>query len=120
MNNQLYREEIMNHFQYPYHCRKPKQFSKSFCETNISCGDQITVYVQLKKDKIINIYYQIKGCAISIASASILSRSLENQTIMQISKLDNETVLKLLKLKLTPTRMKCALLPLVAIKAALK
>ncbi|OGK66420.1 hypothetical protein A2313_04155 [Candidatus Roizmanbacteria bacterium RIFOXYB2_FULL_41_10] len=119
MSDQLYREEILDHYQHPRNCQKPKTYSRFFSLSNVSCGDKITVYLQLEKEKIKQISYQISGCAISVASASILSQKLKNKTRSQVLKLTSLEVLKLLKLQLTPTRAKCALLPVEAIKKSL-
>lgn len=119
MSNALYREEILDHYQHPRHFGKPKRFTHSYSLNNTHCGDDITVYLVLKKDQVTEIYYQAKGCAISIASASILSAKLAGKTRTQILKLSSQKILKLLQMELTPTRSKCALLAPIAIKRAL-
>lgn len=119
MNNDLYREEILNHYHSPQNCQKPSRFDYSANFANSLCGDKITVYIQIKNQKISKIYYQIKGCAISVYSASLLSEKLRNKTISQIMNISNDEILTLLKLTLTPIRAKCALLPIMAIKKAL-
>lgn len=120
MNNDLYREEILEHYRFPKNCQKPTNFSHFASLGNPLCGDEMTVYLQIKNKKIISINYQIKGCAISVYSASFLSEALRGQSLVKISKMDQAQVLSLLKLKLTPTRAKCALLPYLAIKKALR
>ncbi len=119
MSDQLYREEILDHYQHPRNCQKPKNYSRFYSLNNSNCGDKITVYLQIKENQVKQINYQISGCVISVASASILSQKLRNKTSSQILKLSSLDVLKLLKMQLTPTRVKCALLPLEAIKRSL-
>jgi len=120
MNNDLYREEILEHYRFPKNCQKPAMFSHSASLDNPLCGDEITVYLQIKNKKLLGINYQIKGCAISVYSASFLSEALRGQSLAVILKMDQTQILGLLKLKLTPTRAKCALLPYLAIKKALR
>lgn len=119
MTNDLYREEVLSHYASPQNCQKPSRFDYMASLANSLCGDKITVYLQVKNHKINKIYYQIKGCAISVYSASLLSEKLKNKATSQIMNISNDEILTLLKLTLTPTRAKCALLPIMAIKKAL-
>jgi nitrogen fixation NifU-like protein len=115
----LYQEEIINHYQNPQNQGRPKNFSQSFKLTNPLCGDEITVYLTVT-DKILKaINYEAQGCAISIATASILSAALKNHTTNSIKQMTTEQLLAIIKIKPTPTRLKCALLPLEAIQKAI-
>lgn len=119
MNDTLYREEILDHYHYPKNSGKPRQFDCTHKEANTHCGDEIEVFLTLKGQTLTGINYVAKGCAISVASASILSEKLINRRKKDILKLTTKDVLELLKLDLTPVRAACALLPMEAIKRAL-
>jgi len=119
MDNSLYRAEVLEHSEHPHNFGKPEQFSHSFAESNRHCGDEIQVYLTVKGAKVESVHFEATGCAISVASASLLSDKLAGRTTKEILELSTEQVLKLLKMQLTPTRLKCALLPIEAIKRAL-
>jgi nitrogen fixation NifU-like protein len=115
MDNQIYRENIMDHY------KNPRNFGKiehnhSSNGNNELCGDNINFYVNKKNNKIENISFEGEGCAICIASASMISEELKNENISKIKKINKEDVIDMLGIKLSPIRIKCALLPLYTIK----
>ena len=67
-----------------------------------------------------SINFVVRGCALSISSASILSEDLKNMTIGKILNLKDDYVSNLLEIELSPNRIKCALLPIIALKEALR
>lgn len=88
-------------------------------ENNPFCGDKIEIDVKIKnkeqrtKNRIIeDIKFRAEGCAISMASASMLTERVLGKNIKDIKKLNTEDILEMLGITLTPTRLKCALLPL--------
>ncbi len=89
-------------------------------DLNLSCGDEIEIYLEVKDNKIKDAKFQAKGCAISIASADILLENIKNKSLNQIKNLTKEDLLKLLGIELTPTRLKCALLSLNTLNKAIK
>ncbi|PIO08246.1 Fe-S cluster protein [Candidatus Pacearchaeota archaeon CG10_big_fil_rev_8_21_14_0_10_34_12] len=89
-------------------------------EENTFCGDEITIYLVVKNDKIENVKFTGEGCAISIASASLLTDKIKGMNVEDVKKMDSNEVLKLLKIDVNPGRIKCALLPLEAVKKSLK
>lgn len=119
MNNSLYREEILDHYHHPWNFSKPAKYTYSTKLNNPLCGDSLTAYLVLEKDKVKHIYFQGEGCAISIASASLLSEKLKGWKIAELIKLKAKKVLQILNLELTPARLKCALLPLEVIQQTL-
>lgn len=119
----LYRQEILDHYKYPRnfgHLDKP---DVEIEDRNISCGDRIKMEIKIKVDslrsKIIDdIRFSGEGCAISQASASMLTQKVKKMSAGKIMKLTTEDILKMLEVDLTPTRVKCALLPLEVIQRA--
>lgn len=85
---------------------------------NPICGDKVKVFLKIKNGKIADASFIGEGCAISIASASLLADYLEGKPLDEIKKLGKEKVMELLGLDLSknPSRLKCALLPLMALK----
>jgi len=115
MDNQIYRENIMDHYKNPRNFGKIKH-NHSSNGNNELCGDNIHFYVNKKNNKIDNISFDGEGCAICIASASMLSEKLKNEYISKIKKINKEDIIDMLGINLSPIRIKCALLPLYTIK----
>lgn len=87
---------------------------------NPSCGDKIIVHADIEGDIIRNICFEGFGCALSTASASLLTEYVKGKKISEVEKLNADQVLLLLSIEVTPARMKCALLPLEAIQEVVK
>lgn len=116
----IYREIILDHFKNPRNFGKMKNPSASFSLYNSACGDKIEMSVRLKDKIIENIKFTGEGCAISIASASMLTEEVAGKSIDDTKKLAAEDILKMLGISLTPTRLKCALLPLEVLHKSLR
>jgi nitrogen fixation NifU-like protein len=86
---------------------------------NPSCGDTIKIHARVEENKVRDICFEGNGCALSTASASLLTESVKGKTISEIQKYTATDVLALLNIEVTPARMKCALLPLEAIQEAI-
>lgn len=113
----LYQEHILENYKNPKNIGEIAG-GRHASEQNTLCGDEIDVYVDAE-DHIDLIKHQTKGCAITVASASILSDVLIGKTVEEISNLTEDDVLSILKIELTPARIKCAMLPVWALKQAL-
>lgn len=85
---------------------------------NPACDDEITIQLDINKktNKIIDAKFSGKTCFISTISASTLLENIKNLTLQQAQKLTQEDLDKFLGMKIIPTRIKCELLPLEAIK----
>ena len=85
---------------------------------NPICGDKVKIFLKLKDGMVADASFTGEGCAISIASASLLMDYAKGKTLEEIKNLDKEKILELLGLDLlkNPSRLKCALLPLAALK----
>ncbi len=121
----IYREIILDHFKNPRNFGKIKNPDAQAVENNPFCGDKIEMQIKLKVHKVIkskvieDIRFSGEGCAISTASASMLTERVMGRNIEEIQKLNTEDILKMLGISLTPTRLKCALLPLEVIHKTL-
>jgi len=89
-------------------------------EVNPLCGDEVTIYANVESGKISEIAFDGKGCVISQAATSLLTEELKGKTIKEIEAMGMEDVKNALKCELSPSRMKCAMLSLFAIKKAIK
>ena len=122
-DDELIKENIIDHYKNPRNngiLTNPKTISHT--EQNALCGDEIQIFLELDETnkKIKEIKFQAKGCAISIASASMLSEIVKNKTLEEIKSLNDKDIKNLLQLNLGIVRTKCATLPLVAINNTLK
>ncbi len=120
----FYRENILDHFKNPRNFGVLKDPDFASEENNPLCGDKITMQVKLVKSTveprvIEEIRFNGEGCAISMASASLLTDYVRNKTLTQVRALGTADILKLLGIELTPTRLKCALLSLEVLHKAL-
>ena len=116
----IYAQNILDHYQRPRHHGKMVNADVSFQELNRSCGDDITVFIKMKADLIADISFEGDGCAISVAMTSILSEEMIGKTKDYVLSLGFDDLQKLLGIKISPRRSKCALISLRAIQGALK
>ena len=77
---ELYQEVILDHNRSPRNFRRIEDANRMARGNNPLCGDQITLYVKLENDVIKEIGFQGSGCAISKASASLMTTSVEGKT----------------------------------------
>ncbi len=120
MNSAITKQFIIENYKNPQNNFKPNQFSLSAQAKNQSCGDEIEIFLNIEKNQIQSIHYLNQSCAICQASASILSQELKNKPIKKILTMNKKDIEKILNITLSINRIKCALLPLEAIKKALK
>ncbi|MBD3330418.1 SUF system NifU family Fe-S cluster assembly protein [Candidatus Peregrinibacteria bacterium] len=116
----LYSEIILDHFKHPQNKGTLKKADKEAEEINTSCGDEIKVFIKLnKEDYIEKIMFEGQGCAISQATASMLTEKLLGKSKTQVLSLDIDYIKSILKVPIGMGRIKCATLALSAIKRAL-
>jgi len=114
----FYREEILEHYTNPHHYGTLSEPDISHEESNPLCGDRIRFDIELDGEgqKITDVRFSCVGCAISKASASMLSDLIIGMSLDEIRELDKEELLEELGIDLGPVRLKCALLPLKVVK----
>jgi nitrogen fixation NifU-like protein len=117
----IYSEIILDHFKNPQNKKKMENPSTQAKEENPLCGDHLKIYLKIdQNNKIIKATFEGEGCAISQASASMLTEKLKGKSLNQIEKLKNEEIFKMLNIQISPGRSKCALLSLNTTKKAIK
>jgi len=117
----LYREVILDHYQNPHHHGRLEHPDASYSDANTACGDEITMQLKVGPDgRITDVAFDGQGCAISQASASMLTDQVIGMTLDDVLKLGRQDILDNLGgIELTPVRLKCALLGLGVLKAAI-
>ena len=108
---ELYRENILDHFRHP-HNFGAMEATITHREFNPLCGDDIQLFLRIDQDKITDAHFAGSGCAISVASASMLTDKIKGMTLDQAKQLRREEVLEMLGVDLGVVRMKCGLLSL--------
>ncbi len=116
---ELYREQILEHYKRPQNFGVLDDPDLEFEDTNPFCGDEQHVTIKLDEDgKVAEVMFDGKGCAISTAATSMLTDELAGKTQDELITLPKEFVLDLLGIDISATRMKCALLGLKVVKGA--
>lgn len=133
----VYRERVLAHSREPHNCRRPANCDREAKGFNQLCGDKVSVFLTLENDMVTDAAFEGTGCAISIASASMMTEALKGCSVAEAEQLlDNATSLftadtpiedarlndiKALEgVKQYPSRIKCATLALETLAAALQ
>jgi nitrogen fixation protein NifU and related proteins len=120
LGSDLYQEMILDHYKNPRNAGALEPADIRHDADNPTCGDMVEVFARVRDDRLQEIKFKGKGCAISQASASILYEDVKGKPLDQIMKLDVADVQGLLGITVRPARVKCATLGLVVIKEGIR
>lgn len=115
----IYQQNILDYYRHP---RCQKKITKASYQAEVAnplCGDRIVMALLVDEGKILQAGWQGEGCVLSLAAADMLSEALVGQTMSQAGNIDKDWMLKILAVNPTPSRLKCALLPLESLKKIL-
>jgi len=115
----FYKEYILDHYRNPRNFGQLDAPDATAEDLNPLCGDRIRFDLALDaENRIVEAKFSGKGCAISQASASMLSESLVGQTLDEVAMLSQDVVVENVGIGISPARMKCATLGLKVVKSA--
>ncbi|MEI6326576.1 MAG: iron-sulfur cluster assembly scaffold protein [Candidatus Roizmanbacteria bacterium] len=117
-----YPEHVMDHYRHPRNneFENDIQYTCSSGVDNPSCGDKIQVKAYVTNGVMKDVAWEGVGCALSTASASIMTEKVKGKLIHDILGMTKDDVLSEIDMKITPTRLPCALISLEAIQKALR
>jgi nitrogen fixation NifU-like protein len=116
----LYRDEILEHYRRPHNFGTLPNPDASYEGSNPLCGDRITLMLEIGDDgKVSDVAFTGRGCAISQASASLLTDEIRGKSLTDLAKVGNQDVLDVLGIEISPARLKCALLSVDTLRHAL-
>ena len=132
----LYQQMILDHYRSPRNCRQIEQPTCNANGHNPLCGDKVSVYVTVDNDTIVDVSFEGSGCAISTASASLMTEAVKGKSLDEAHEIfatfhnlitgEDPDLSNLGKLEIFagvrqyPTRVKCATLAWHTLEAALK
>lgn len=115
----LYRDFILDHYRNPRNAGTLENADASFEDLNPLCGDKIRIDLKIRDGVVEDVKFKGRGCAISQASASLLTESIKGKKIAEIDAIGKDDVLSNLGISISAARLKCALLGLKVLKQAL-
>jgi len=114
----LYSELIVDHYKNPKNFGEMENPTLKGRGANASCGDMVEFYIQ-GKNRIEKVSFQGIGCALSTAASSMLSEKIKGLSFEKVMSMDSDDLAEMMRIEISPTRMKCVELPLNTLKEIL-
>ncbi|HVL53847.1 MAG TPA: SUF system NifU family Fe-S cluster assembly protein [Vitreimonas sp.] len=115
----LYRDYILEHYRRPHNFGVIDAPTASHEGSNPLCGDRITMQLGIRDGVVERVGFTGRGCAISQASASLLTDEIKGKPVAEVAGLASDDVLELLGIEISPARLKCAILSLDTLQHAI-
>ena len=118
LGSDMYRQQILDHYKNPRNYGELEDPTFTHVGENPMCGDEIRMDVKLADEEdgdteaatIERVAFSGDGCAISQASASMLSKELQGMTVGELLEMDRDDIIDMLGVDISPMRVKCAVL----------
>jgi len=117
--NDMYREYILDHYRNPRNYGRLEEPDIHAEDSNPLCGDQVRLDLKIDNGHVSAVRFSGRGCAISQASASMLTEMIDGRPLDEVKQLRREDILDALGIEINPARQKCALLSLKVLFMAL-
>ena len=115
----LYRDYILEHYRRPHNFGVIEEATASFEGSNPLCGDRITMMLGVRDGVLERVGFTGRGCAISQASASLLTDEIKGKPLTDVAAFRADDLLDLLGIEISPARLKCAMLSHETLQSAL-
>jgi nitrogen fixation NifU-like protein len=119
MSDSIYREAILDHSRNPRNKGTLEPADFTYEDVNPLCGDEIRIDVRTDGERVTEVRFSGRGCAISQAAASMLTEMVEGRPLDEVKAISREEMLEELGVPISPARMKCAMLGLKVLKAGI-
>lgn len=119
MTDDLYKEIILDHHRHPRHFGKLSKATHEARLENTLCGDEVTLQLNVRRGKIVDVAFSGSGCAITVAATSLLTDAVTGKSLSAVKKFGPKQVDALLGVKVGPAREKCAYLGLETLQRAI-
>lgn len=119
MSIDIYKEIILEHYKNPHNFGTLDTSHKAQV-ANPLCGDSIMMELEIEENTVKDIRFNGQGCAIAMASASLLTDFAKNKSLDDLTSLNKDSMLDILAVELSANRLKCALVSLEALQRAIK
>lgn len=118
--NTLYTETLLDHYAHPRNWGRLAAPDIVADNDDPSCGDQVHLELALDAEgRVAQVAFEGEGCMVSMASASIFTEQVKGKRLEELEALTEEEVLNWLEAPVPPSRRRCALSPLIALRAGL-
>jgi nitrogen fixation protein NifU and related proteins len=118
MSSDIYKDIILDYYRNPRNFGDLPNPDVRAKDSNPLCGDIIEIQLKIDDGRIEDVRFKGKGCAISQASASMLTETIKGKALDEVKSMGKADILDLLSIDPGPTRIKCALLSLKVVKLA--
>jgi nitrogen fixation NifU-like protein len=119
MSGGIYQGKVLDHAMNPRNRGVLEPADYSHEDAGSVCGDEVRIDVRIKGDRVAAVAFSGRGCAVSQASASVLTELLANMDLDEVRALSEDVLLAAIGVPLGTARRECALLSLTVLRAAM-
>jgi nitrogen fixation protein NifU and related proteins len=119
MSGSIYQGKVLDHALNPRNRGVLEPADYSYEDAGTVCGDEVRIDIRVNGDRVAEVAFSGEGCAISQASASVLTELLASMTLAEIRGLSEDDLLAAIGVPIGPARRECALLSLSVLRASL-
>ena len=120
MTDQMYMENILDHYKNPRNFSKMENSDICHKEHNPLCGDIVELFLKIDGNMVIDASFQGTGCAISQASTSLFTEFMKGKSVDEVKSLGKDGMLEMLGIEVSVLRLKCAVLSLKTFEVAVE
>jgi nitrogen fixation protein NifU and related proteins len=119
MSGGIYQGKVLDHARNPRNRGVLEPADYSHEDAGSVCGDEVRIDIRVKGDHVAEVAFSGRGCAVSQASASVLTELIATMTLDDVEALTEDDLLAAIGVHLTPARLECALLSLSVLRAGI-